>query len=311
MRRPVFQRALNRGSPNFLQDSAKRILSDPDIKSYPHIFGPNNPEQHWSLHSAGINPPEITEPDELRTGLFSYYKMDTSGSHWNFYDVISDSSGNGHDAYIVCEPSVEAITGKVSGKAAKCVQDSWGPYYPTNYGHLSVDAGNIYLGTPPISFQLWFRLDAATYKYGPIVAAREGYKHYVGMPSVVYARIFDGFGVSDTNKLLLFSDNLFTEVGPTITIGNWYHCIVVCPTDTTSYVYLNNSEYGPFTRNVPSSIPWEDIHTRIACGYYNDGSPANTELTNTSFEEYAFWTRVLTTGEINRLWDSGNGLVIP
>jgi hypothetical protein len=304
MRRPIFWRALNRDSPNFNQDSSKRILSDPDIKNYPHIFGPNNPSQHWSAHSVGINPPEIIEPDELRTGLFNYYKMDTSESSWVTSDPIFDESGNARNAAIFCNPSVEAIVGKVSGKAAKCVQDTY--EYPTNYGSLHAYEESMYLGTPPISFQLWFRLDAATFRYGPILVVRSGSKPTVPRS----ARILDGFGVSTTNKLLLFSDNTFTEVGPTIIIGNWYHCIIVCPTDVSSYVYLNNVEYGPFARSIPSII-FPSYEMSIGNGYYDFPPSRIREWTNVSFDEYALWTRILTIGEINRLWNSGNGLDIP
>jgi len=213
----------------------------------------------------------------LTDNLIAYYKLDeTSGS------TATDTIGS-YDGTITGSPT-QGATGKIG--TAYTFDGTAGVY---------IDASTGAFGTKG-SLQAWIRVPTSptgndTFIGTTTIGANSAHQLKVTSAKKVYVIIGDGTG------------NWATITGGTTLADNtYYHVVVTWETGSTVKMYLNGTLDG--TSAVLASI---GTSTDIRIGNAHN----NSEAFVGEIDEVGLWTRVISTGEISELYNSGNGFAYP
>jgi hypothetical protein len=102
------------------------------------------------------------------------------------------------------------------------------------------------------------------------------------------------------------SSNTPTSAAQTLATGLW-HQLLVNRGGNWLDVYLDNSN---IIHSDQTGLVVANVSQPLLLGKRNDGDGRGF-ASNAKFDEVAIWSRALTSGEINSLWNNGNGMPIP
>ena len=209
----------------------------------------------------------IDSPD-LREEIVSYYKFDeTSGT--TAADSVGSNTMNLH--------SVDHTTGKIGeGLSINADADNMTPTTAFNQTNISFSFWYYYGGVSSGGWNSLIVRDGGSYHHCLINAS----SHEIG-----------------------FYNSGFYSSGYSLTIGNWYH-IVVVKEGTNEKIYVNND----LKLNSSSSFNNSSYNASVFLNYKSSGG---TQGARGTFDELGIWNRALSASEVNDLYNNGDGFSYP
>jgi len=218
-----------------------------------------------------------------RTGCKAYFMLDeTVGNPANYATTANGfSDGNGING----TNGSSGATQNATGKLGKCFEFSGGSNEEINLGDT------ILSGTTDFTMACWINSEVTT------SGARLLFNNYAsGYTGGVQ------FYVNGADRKLMYwssSGSLASDTAISGTDGEWDH-VVLTRSGTTMTIYLNGSADGTSTIS----------HSIAGANMTLGGSSTGSEVFDGKIDEASIWNRALTTDEISRLYNSGNGVGI-
>lgn len=214
----------------------------------------------------------------LTDSLVAYWKLDDNGSGGL---SLVDSSGNSHT--LTNNGSVTLGTGKIGGCASIAGDNSNSLTVPS----LSA------IGTEDFAFSFWFNSS----NFDP---------HGGGYYSTIYESNYTN-GVlirpkTDGSALQVYVAGTSNDFTHSLSTSTWYHAVISRSSGVVT-CYINGASIG--TASLSGNATVSDT-SKI--GQNNrDGSESFSGL----IDEFAIWSRALSSSEITSLFNSGAGLSYP
>jgi hypothetical protein len=214
------------------------------------------------------------EMSSLLTGLQCYYNLEGNGN---------DLSGNLNNA-TVSNVSFSNLYGKIL---------QGGRFNGSSSQFFKTAPTGLPTGTVSFSFGCWVNTTNTS-----------NFPVYIGVgdnPSINTSCCFVPFNTGEL-YVGLFGGDIGT--GVFINDGIWHHTVCTYNSSTNQiYVYVDNAQYGPFSRTL--NLPNSNIYVGLLT------PPSGIQVLNGDVDECGWWSRVLTSSEVNDLWNSGNGITYP
>jgi hypothetical protein len=226
----------------------------------------------------------------IKRGLLLCYEMDEA-SGTIVYDVKGNYNGTSSGCLV-----------NQSGKINKCY------YYDENDDYIEFPVLGIFDCTKNFSVSTWIYCSSLP----------------GGAPDKTTDMIFSprgefniGINIQSFNTYTMLTDNTYLKffwyynsvtkgyiqyaTGTTL-LNAWNHIVCICDVaNSLLRMYVNNSSVGTVSTGTPAA---QTDKNTIGCQYYS--STPNNEF-HGYIDQTAIWNRVLTTMEIAKLYNSGNG----
>lgn len=224
----------------------------------------------------------------LSTSLVSYWKFD-------------ESSGNASDTLgvntLVNNNTATYSAGKINNGVNLASASS---QYMSRADDASLDI------TANLSISCWVKVagnPGSGVYYG--IVSKGGINTSSSDTVTQYCLWYDNDGAYRTNFLIRRAGGNFScTYNSQLTPGTWYHLVGTFQESSAIRLYLNGSEVANNTSTPPAAIVNTAQPFVVGCQY--SGSAGN--YLNGSVDELGVWSKVLSTGEVTSLYNSGNGL---
>lgn len=221
-----------------------------------------------------LTPDEVTELYNSGTGLtYPFALTDGLVLHWNLNSTANDSTANANNGTLNGTSTVTGLIGD-------------GQEFDADADRATLPSSLTGAPTTNVTYQFWVKASAINAQNNLF-----GYKRQL-------IRI-------TTTALLWWADIDLSNVSATTTFttGVWYH-IVITQSGTSYTLYRNGTSIGSGTTN---SLDWgTPISANAGLSYY-DGSTGFRAV----YDEFAIWSRALSSAEVTELYNGGNGLAYP
>lgn len=228
----------------------------------------------------------------LTDSLVAYYKFDADNSN------DSVGSNNGTDTSMVYGASY----GKIND-GAKFTSN-------TNYIHLTSGVWSLFSGTNAWSISFWAYIPSSTaasqHAFGTNVSDASNYTSY-GLNLVINmdpgggtVSAYHGNGTSTETVIDTTGGNLLSA-------ATWYHVVCTFDGSTTYKCYINGTSANTASGRLYTSGTMGSAYLGVA--KYSAAFEGGTG--DRYFDEYAFWSRAISSTEVTQLYNSGNGFQYP
>lgn len=222
----------------------------------------------------------------LRDNIVAYYKFDSDNSN------DSVGSNNGTDTNMTYGSSY----GKLNDGARFTSN--------TDYIHLTSGVWSLFSGTNAWSISVWASfpgLASNAHIFGANVSDGSSFQNY-GLNFTANSdgsvSAYHGNG-TNTETVINSSTGLVTSSG-------WYHIVATFDGSTTYALYVNNASSNTASGRSYTSGTMGSAYLGVA--RYSGGIEGGG---NRYFDEFAFWSRALSSGEVSQLYNSGAGFQYP
>lgn len=208
------------------------------------------------------------------TNLISYWKLD-------------ETSGNRADSHGANTLTDNFTVGNTTGKISNAAD-----FIDTNTEFLSVadNADFSYSGAEDRSISLWFKPDSVS-GVNTIISkwansTDQEYILYTNGTSLVLGVLQQGAEVTKTS----------------IAVGTWYHVVITMNSSKFVQMYVDAVSAG--TKTSTGTVAGTTSELRI-------GQNSNTNYYDGAVDEVAFYTRILSAGDVTDLYNGGSALAYP
>jgi len=282
------------GCTNTLQLWSTSLGKWVDNRSYPSsattgtVTGTTIP-QNWNIRVAAKKTSTARYyPSQTKTvASLPPYPVSGMIARWQFEDNLNDSSSNGYNLSIntnFADPIyATGLVGKALGNNATLVE----------LYHNSTTITDLYKAGNAMTLSFWYRTQGDTRNDGIGVIS--------SLPSNVNLIPTNAiqFGSGTGNKNILHVDEAFAASStyelPSTNV--WYHIVVTIDTSNNLIIYVNTT--SRITRNSISRPSTNYSYFMTKFGYSS---------VSQNFDQMYLYNRVLSTAEIAKLYNSGNGI---
>lgn len=220
---------------------------------------------------------------KLLTGLKAYWSLnETSGS-------AIDSSGNGYSGTL--SGAISQGTGGILGKAYNFEVDSLG------YINLGTTLGGSF-GTDDLSVSCWINVESQLGNHG-IIGTWNGESCWL---------IYTASGTI-TASIFWEGGSAQTISNSAISTGTWHHLVYTANRNGYTKLYIDGTLQSDSDDISAGSAL--NIHTTNLLNIGTWGDNYTAACFDGKIDEVGIWSRVLTTDEVNDLYNSGSGLTYP
>lgn len=216
----------------------------------------------------------------LTDNIVAYWKLDEASGN------ATDATGNGHTLTPTNSPTYDSgliNNGGDFGPGSGSVRKF------TTAGNIGIDGGNI-------TMSAWFFKLSGNTQAGWAVSCGSS------VSQVLYYIQYDGTKIV-LGRWKVPSSNI-TINGSSLTDGSWHH-VVLTYNGTTLAGYFDNS---PITGTATSGNGSSGLVSETSIG--NNSQPGASAYRG-KIDEVGMWSRALSSGEVNTLYNSGAGLQYP
>lgn len=263
----------------------------PKTKYYTRAYATNN---EGTAYGQEVN--FTTEDVSLSGGLIAYWKLDE-----NTGSIVSDEMNN-WDLSFVNTP-LWSSSGKINSSV------DFGTTTTSHLERTGINSGN----KNTYTLAAWIYLVDGTADAKYIMGMNSGGNAINAGAAEVKITI-----VND-NKLAALYHTSDGWTGPmqrissvTIELGTWYHVAAIINNGNIE-LYINGviDNANPVTNTLNSNLNFANGRVTVGNARLYNGSYITTRWFRGKIDEAAIWNRPLTSGEINTLYNNGNGIQHP
>lgn len=252
-----------------------------DVRLYTNTLSKGQITRLYNLGATThINKTLPTNPD-LENGLLAHWTFDGKDMEWG----AEDRTGNGYDGTLVGFSATTTAPGRIGQ----------GLRFDGSNTYVNVNNSTGGFKTVPMTMSTWFKLDVlSSTRSAEQTLLRKN--HNMNPFAVWFFRI----NTSDQIEFAAISSgggsSQFIVSDSTVTTGQWYHAVAIIDSNYDMYIYVNGVLQAD-TGNIGSLYD--------GTGDLRIGAFSTSEVINGIEDDARFYNRVLSTEEIQRLYQLG------